>query len=330
MALDRSQRYPGRWLSPSADFPMGGPKNRTSPTSADGSYFEKDWIADSEAFFGALLNEAGEAVNNIADTAQSSQLHSAMQKAREVSPRNDQWNGYLDPEHQSKLPASNGYPATSGGGGTAYTADQEISYGIFAGASGATVSSDSDGWIVSGGSIYRLYTYTTEQLADIDVNTTPIFIRDEVGNNYYINNSTTGVTVSKPNTTTLRIELDSGLFAALGITKLWRWFDTDKAGYVVEMSSSSLIDKLLPRLLSLRTWQDVSLSRTAGVPYTNNEVYPVDVVVQIASASNTAFTVNSDNFVNHNFSLITSVTVQPDDVYVEQSANILSWRELRI
>lgn len=162
----------------------------------------------------------------------------------EVSPRNKQWNGYLDPEHQSSLPAPNGYPATSGGGGTSYTSDQEISQGIFAGASGATVSSDSDGWIVSAGSIYRLYTYTIEQLADININTAPVFIKDESGNNYYINNSTTGVTVSKPDTTTLRVEIDSGIFAELGITKLWRWFDTEKIGCVIELSPDESIKRI--------------------------------------------------------------------------------------
>lgn len=191
----------------------------------------------------------------------------------EVSPRNNQWNGYLDPEHQSNLPAPNGYPATSGGGGTAYTADQEISHGIFAGASGATVSSDSDGWIVSAGSIYRLYTYTIEQLSDIDINIAPIFIKDELGNRYHVNNSTTGVTVSKPNTTTLRVELDSGIFASLGITKLWRWFDTEKIGYVFELDYKSTVN-LLKGILS---WKNVTPHRASGVTYLNNSGVKISV-----------------------------------------------------
>lgn len=193
----------------------------------------------------------------------------------EVSPRNNNWNGYLDPEHQLTLPAPNGYPATSGGGGTAYTSDQEISYGIFAGASGATVSSDSDGWIVSAGSIYRLYTYTIEQLADIDVNTAPIFIRDEAGNNYYINNSTTGVTVSKPDATTLRVELNSGLFAELGITKMWRWFDTDRIGHVNEISAYDLRFKL-----ELPIRKNVTGSRTFAVTYTNTTKNTRKVIIR--------------------------------------------------
>lgn len=211
----------------------------------------------------------------------------------EVSPRNNQWNGYLDPEHQSDLPAPNGYPATSGGGGTAYTVGQEISDGIFAGAGGATVSSDSDGWIVSAGSIYRLYTYTIEQLADIDVNTAPIFIRDEAGNNYYINNSTTGVTVSKPDATTLRVELDSGLFAELGITKMWRWFDTEKIGYVVELSPDELIHALTNRLKELRQVVSFPIGAGAGqrnkaTLYTNTD--PIDRVVSVTCAATTTST----------------------------------------
>lgn len=240
MATNRATRYPGRWGAVSADYPMGVPKNRTSDTAKDGSYFEKDWIADYEAYFGAVLDEAGETVDGTTDTAQNSQLHKAMQKAREVSPLNNDWNGYLDPDHQSSLPSGAGYPGNSGGGEVAYAADEEISYGIYAGASGATVSSDDDGWIVSAGSIYKLFTLTAEQLALIDVTTVPIFLKDQAGAAYFVNHNGTTINVTKPSSTTLKVEITSGIFAGLSITKLWRFFVTEKAGYVGELSADDV------------------------------------------------------------------------------------------
>lgn len=50
MALDRSNRYPGRFLNPTAEQPQGAFKNRTSPTAEDGSYFEADWANDMGGF----------------------------------------------------------------------------------------------------------------------------------------------------------------------------------------------------------------------------------------------------------------------------------------
>ena len=78
MAINRSTRYPGRWGAANSNYPLGVPKNRTSATSNDGSYFEKDWISDYEAFFGALLTGAGTSPNGSVDTATSSQLYDAL------------------------------------------------------------------------------------------------------------------------------------------------------------------------------------------------------------------------------------------------------------
>lgn len=78
MAINRADRYPGRWEPANADYPLGGPKNRTSPTSKDGSYFEKDWIADYEAFFQRLIIEGGISVNETPDTAPTSQFYDAL------------------------------------------------------------------------------------------------------------------------------------------------------------------------------------------------------------------------------------------------------------
>lgn len=78
MAARKDIEYPGRWLAATPAYPMGEPKNRTTSTSKDGSYLEKKWIQDYEAFFGALLNEAGVSPNGTVDTAESSQFFGAL------------------------------------------------------------------------------------------------------------------------------------------------------------------------------------------------------------------------------------------------------------
>jgi hypothetical protein len=81
MAVKRDSRYPGRWTPADADFPLGGPKNRTTTTSQDGSYFNRDFIADYEAFFQRLMAEGGVTVNETPDTAPTSQFYSALLSA---------------------------------------------------------------------------------------------------------------------------------------------------------------------------------------------------------------------------------------------------------
>lgn len=78
MSLNKALRYPGRWNAPTTEYPMGVPKNRTSDTAKDGTYFEKDWLAEHEAFFGALMNEAGFSPNGDVDTAEASQFFDAL------------------------------------------------------------------------------------------------------------------------------------------------------------------------------------------------------------------------------------------------------------
>ena len=257
----------------------------------------------------------------------------------EVSPRNNDWNGYLNPEHQSTLPAPNGYPATSGGGGTAYTADQEISYGIFAGASGATVSSDSDGWIVSAGSIYKLYTYTIEQLADIDVTKVPVYLKDQAGVEYFLKHNGSSIIVTKVGSQ-LKVEITAAIFAG-SFTKLWRFFVTERVGRVVELGDNGLILQLQNELKARRSYQDVSGSRVSGVTYTN--LTPTDIELQIWFTGSVGNEVSADLSVdgitvgnirhvagpNSPIGTITATVPQGKD-YVCNSAFITSWLELRV
>ena len=81
MALDRSNRYPGRFENPTTASPQGAFKNRTSPTAEDGSYFEADWANDWDGFFARILNVAGVTPNGTVDNGTSSQLYTALMTA---------------------------------------------------------------------------------------------------------------------------------------------------------------------------------------------------------------------------------------------------------
>lgn len=258
----------------------------------------------------------------------------------ESVPRNNTWNGYLDPEHQSSLPAPNGYPGNSGGGEVAYIADDEISFGIFAGASGSTVSSDSDGWIFTN-SIYRIYDYTTAQLADIDVNAVPVYLKGQDGSEYFVNNSTTGINITKPDANTLKVEITDAIFATLGITKLWRWFDTERAGRVVELSAVELVNKIYPKLLNARSLTDVTASRALDVTYTNTSATEIDVYISATSPTSFTFLfglIGSDTIIgtsaagSNKASMYMRVPAGQDYKCSPQTGTFtaLEWKEMRL
>ncbi|MHA6160960.1 hypothetical protein ACX3X6_08660 [Pseudomonas sichuanensis] len=78
MALKLNEKYPGRFNNPTADYPQGSFKNRTTPTSEDGSYFEQDWANDHLAFLSSLLAGAGFTANGDVDKVGASQYYSAL------------------------------------------------------------------------------------------------------------------------------------------------------------------------------------------------------------------------------------------------------------
>lgn len=78
MSLKLNERYPGRYNNPSAGYPQGSFKNRTSPIAKDGSYLEQDWANDKEGFFQSLLATAGIAPNGLVDKVGASQYHEAL------------------------------------------------------------------------------------------------------------------------------------------------------------------------------------------------------------------------------------------------------------
>lgn len=80
MALQRDDRYPGRFDNATSDYPQGAFKNRTSPTAKDGSYIERDWANDWAGFFGRLMALASLAPDGTVDTAQASQYYEALRR----------------------------------------------------------------------------------------------------------------------------------------------------------------------------------------------------------------------------------------------------------
>jgi len=78
MSLKLNERYPARFNNPTAGYPQGSFKNRTTPTAKDGSYLEKDWANDKEGFFQSLLSAAGITANGAVDSVGASQYYSAL------------------------------------------------------------------------------------------------------------------------------------------------------------------------------------------------------------------------------------------------------------
>lgn len=83
MSLKLNERYPGRMNNPSADYPQGSFKNRTTPDAKDGSYLEKDWANDKEGFFQSLLSAAGITASGTVDKVGASQFFDALQQLKQ-------------------------------------------------------------------------------------------------------------------------------------------------------------------------------------------------------------------------------------------------------
>ncbi|MFL1549774.1 gp53-like domain-containing protein [Pseudomonas sp. D47] len=78
MALKLNERYPGRFNSPSAGYPAGSFKNRTTPDSKDGSYLEQDWANDKEGFFQSIISASGVGPNGLVDKVGASQFFDSL------------------------------------------------------------------------------------------------------------------------------------------------------------------------------------------------------------------------------------------------------------
>ncbi|AGH32160.1 hypothetical protein VPHG_00093 [Vibrio phage 11895-B1] len=253
----------------------------SSSWTASADYATGVFVRGSDSNLYVSVQTSGISTTSVDPTTDTDWSHwQPLEALFEVSPRNNDWNGYLDPEHQSILPSDpvKGYPTT---GGVVYAANEVISFGIRAGSSGQLVKSDPDGWTFTG-SIYKLYDYTTEQLDNIDVTKVPIYLKDQDGIEYFVNNSTTGVNVTKVGSQ-LKVEITYAIFSELGITKLWRFFPTEVVGRVVELSAKESLNLQSAALKSIMKTKDVTGSRAFGVEYPNN--LPVSIFVSITTLS---------------------------------------------
>jgi hypothetical protein len=94
MALQRDTKYPGRFTASSAGQPQGAFKNRTSTTSKDGSYLEKDWANDWSGFFSSLLDNAGLTPDGNVDEVGASQYFEALEDVCAINDFLASSNGY--------------------------------------------------------------------------------------------------------------------------------------------------------------------------------------------------------------------------------------------
>ena len=274
MAFSPAQKYPGA-TEADPNYQDTKFKDNFPASVPNGSPLKSIDRNELLALQEAIMNEAGFEYNGVLDTPQDSQLFKAYQAAlTNAEPRNNDWNGYFDPEHQEQLPSPTGYPNTTP---TPYGLDDEWSLNCFSGIAGNTISSDADG-VVFSGSIYKKYEYTAEQIALIDVDKVPVFIKAQDGKAFYFKRGDTGVDVQKVGTT-LTVTLDVAIFGVTGIDKIWRFFVADKVGVVAELSPEALVGKIITTLTSMMKPVDKSGSRLSGVTYTNNNPYTIYVYI---------------------------------------------------
>lgn len=154
MALDRSNRYPGRFENPTTASPQGAFKNRTSPTAQDGSYFEADWANDWDGFFARILNVAGVTPNGTVDNGASSQLYDALMTAtpgRLLNVRTLTASGTYTPTTGTKAIKVTLTGGGGGGGGCQAAATDATFSGAGGGAGGTVIA-----WITSPASSYSV------------------------------------------------------------------------------------------------------------------------------------------------------------------------------
>lgn len=80
MTFKLTDKYGSRVNGATSKNPRGSFKNRTAPTSADGSYLEQEWANDDRALVDALLLNAGIEPNGVVDDGSNSQAYEALMK----------------------------------------------------------------------------------------------------------------------------------------------------------------------------------------------------------------------------------------------------------
>lgn len=238
---------------------------------AEANYQQHTPVTGSNGLpYKAVQNSGVDLGGSVDPTTDTSETHWRLDLP-EVLPLEGDWNGFLNPQHTQPLELED-----TSAGTRAFTADAELAPNIYASGAGNITFAD-DGWIFTDG-IYKQYTFTENQLALIEVDSVSVYVVDQAGGKHFVNNSTVGVTVAKVDATTLRVSLTSALLATLSITKVWRFFVTEKLGYIPELSPES------PQIAKMAGVNVVSLSRAAGITYINPRNYPMEVTIVVYTA----------------------------------------------
>lgn len=80
MAIRLIEEYPNRVGAPTADYPHGVPRNKSTPTATDGTPFEQSWFRDQEGFFQGLMETAGITPSGQPDTVLNSDYLDALNR----------------------------------------------------------------------------------------------------------------------------------------------------------------------------------------------------------------------------------------------------------
>jgi hypothetical protein len=80
MAIRLIEVYPNRVGAPTADYPHGVPRNKSTPTATDGTPFEQSWFRDQEGFFQGLMETAGITPSGTPDTVLNSDYLDALNR----------------------------------------------------------------------------------------------------------------------------------------------------------------------------------------------------------------------------------------------------------
>jgi hypothetical protein len=87
------------------------------------------------------------------------------------------------------------------------------------------------------------------------------------------------------------------------------------------------------------TWQNLGGSRAVNTPYTNNETYPIQVIITLVNTSGAWFYINGNLVIRQFYDVNTgagqtgysfiSAIIPPGSTYQAASGNLSTWYELR-
>lgn len=130
MAINLNDRYPGETNRPDENYPYGSFRDRTTPTSKDGTKLQQDWANDMFSFQWRLLEEAGMTPDGTVDTVGKSQYFDALIEVIKQNSQNltvsQEINGTSTTSVASENALGNVYRATVNKSGDTMTGDLSI------------------------------------------------------------------------------------------------------------------------------------------------------------------------------------------------------------